>query len=64
MNNSATLKTVFCKKCKKIRTCLDTRNVSKKYVYMCKECCKQEHVLSTCIGCGREGIRVELEKYG
>lgn len=63
MNNSAWLTTTFCRKCKKLRSCLETNSVSN-HRYLCKECAKEEHLISTCINCGREGIASELLKHG
>lgn len=63
MNNSSWLTTTFCRKCKKVRSCLETNAVSE-YRYLCKECAKGEHLTSECISCGREGILQELLKHG
>lgn len=63
MNNSAWLTTTFCRKCYRLRSCLETNNVST-HRYLCKECAKEEHLISTCINCGREGIASELLKHG
>lgn len=63
MNNSAMLTTTFCRKCKKIRSCLETNGVSN-YRYLCKECSKEEHLIGACVHCGKEGIATELLKHG
>lgn len=55
--------TTFCRKCKKLRGCLDTINFSE-YRYLCKECAQEENLLSTCRTCGREGISKLLSKQG
>lgn len=55
--------TTLCRKCKKLRGCLDTHNVSG-YRYLCKECAAEEDLVSICRNCGREGISKELTKQG
>ena len=63
MNHSSLLTTTFCRKCKKLRSCLETNTVST-YRFLCKECGKEEHLIGQCINCGREGIDSELLKHG
>lgn len=63
MNHSSLLTTTFCRKCKKLRSCLETHTVST-YRFLCKECGKEEHLIGQCINCGREGIYSELLKHG
>ena len=55
--------TTFCRKCKKLRGCLDTHSVSG-YRYLCKECAAEEQLVSACRSCGREGILKLLNKQG
>ena len=63
MNNSSMLTTTFCRKCRKLKSCLETNSVSN-YRYLCKECAKNEDLISQCISCGREGITTELMDHG
>lgn len=63
MNNSSWLTTTFCRKCKKLKSCLETNSVSN-YRYLCKECAEGEHLISNCISCGREGITSQLMEHG
>lgn len=63
MNNSSILTTTFCRKCKKLRSCLETKSNSN-YKFLCKECAKEEDLISNCISCGREGVASELLKHG
>ena len=62
MNNSSILTTTFCRKCKKLRSCLETKSNSN-YKFLCKECAKEEDLISNCISCGREGVASELLKH-
>lgn len=55
--------TTFCRKCKKLRGCLDTHE-SSEYRYLCKACATEEKVVGTCRSCGREGVEKELNKQG
>lgn len=64
MNNSCIVVLTFCRKCHKLRNCLETNNVSDDYKFLCKQCAREEVKTETCIGCGREGIRSELEEHG
>lgn len=63
MNNSAILTTTFCRKCKKLRSCLESNTVSN-HKFLCKKCADNDGVLSNCVLCGREGIAKELNKHG
>ena len=62
MNNSSIVTTTFCRKCKKLRSCLET-NVISDYRYLCKQCTKEEDLLVTCINCGREAT-TDILKHG
>ena len=62
MNNSSIVTTTFCRKCKKLRSCLDTNTISD-YRFLCKECTKEEELLLNCIECGREAT-TDILKYG
>ena len=53
MNNSSMVTTTFCRKCHKLRSCLDTKSMSK-YNYLCKDCARGEDLVVECINCGRE----------
>ncbi|MGL5713695.1 MAG: hypothetical protein ACRCX2_11800 [Paraclostridium sp.] len=55
--------TTFCRKCKKLRECLNT-NAYTNYKYLCKECAREEKLLSECRECGREGLKKLLDKQG
>jgi DNA-directed RNA polymerase subunit RPC12/RpoP len=57
------LTTTLCRHCKKLRSCLET-NIVSNYRYLCKECAREENLVSECRSCGREGIYSELEKHG
>lgn len=61
--NATWTTTTFCRKCKKLRSCLDTHNVSE-YRFLCKECAGENDLVGTCRSCGREGISRELNKQG
>lgn len=63
MNNSCLLTTTFCRKCKKLRSCLETNSVSN-YRFLCKECLKEEGISGECRSCGREGVESLLKKHG
>lgn len=63
MNYSSWLTTTFCRKCKKLKSCLETKNISE-YKYLCKDCAKGEDLISNCLECGREGITDELMLHG
>lgn len=63
MNNSSIVTLTFCRRCKKLRNCLETNSVSK-YRFLCKECGREEQLVSECINCGREGISKELLQHG
>lgn len=63
MNNSSILTTTFCRKCKKLRSCLETKSNSN-YKFLCKECAKEDDLIGNCISCGREGIVSGLLKHG
>ena len=62
MNNSSIVTTTFCRKCKKLRSCLETNAISD-YRYLCKQCTKEEDLLVTCINCGREAT-TDILKHG
>ena len=62
MNNSSMVTTTFCRKCHKLRSCLDTKSMSK-YNYLCKECARGEDLVTECINCGREATK-DILKHG
>lgn len=62
MNNSSIVITTFCRKCHKLRSCLETKGVSK-YNYLCKDCARVEDLVVECISCGREATK-DIIKYG
>ena len=62
MNNSSIVITTFCRKCHKLRSCLDTKSMSK-YNYLCKDCARGEDLVIECINCGREST-LEILKHG
>ena len=62
MNNSSIVTTTLCRKCHKLRSCLDTKSMSK-YNYLCKECARTEDLVIECINCGREATK-DILKYG
>lgn len=61
--NATWTTTTFCRKCKKIRSCLDTNSYTN-YRFLCKECAKEEKLMSTCRSCGREGLKKLLDNQG
>lgn len=63
MNNYSYYTTTFCRKCYKLRNCLETNSVSN-YRFLCKECSKEEQLTSECISCGRECISSGLKSHG
>lgn len=63
MNNTSYTTTTFCRKCYKLRSCLDTHNLSN-YRYLCKECAGEEKLVVNCISCGREGTTNMLKHGG
>lgn len=63
MNNSCIVTTTFCRKCKKLRSCLETKGISE-YRFLCKECASEQELVGNCRICGREGIEKELKKHG
>lgn len=50
--------TTFCRKCKRLRSCYSTKQVSE-YSYLCKSCA-YEHI-SVCNNCGRECLSKLLD---
>ena len=62
MNNSSIVTTTFCRKCHKLRSCLDTKSMSK-CSYLCKECARGEDLVIECINCGREATK-DILKHG
>ena len=62
MNNSSIVTTTFCRKCKKLRSCLETRTLSN-YSYLCKECARNQDLIVNCISCGREAT-TDILKHG
>ena len=63
MNNSSIVTTTFCRKCHKLRSCLETKSMSK-YSYLCKSCAKEEDLVVECISCGREATKDILNYSG
>lgn len=63
ISNATWTTTTFCRKCKKIRSCLNTSSYTQ-YTYLCKECADEEKLLSSCRSCGREGLKKLLDKQG
>ena len=63
MNNSSIVTTTFCRKCYKLRSCLDTKSISN-YNYLCKECARVEDLVVKCINCGREATKDILNYSG
>lgn len=63
MNNSSVVTTTFCRKCFKLRSCLETRTVSN-YSFLCKECARSENLVLECIECGREATKDILNYSG
>jgi DNA-directed RNA polymerase subunit RPC12/RpoP len=63
MNNSSIVTTTFCRKCHKLRSCLETKGVSK-YNYLCKECARVEDLVVECINCGREATKDIIKHSG
>ena len=61
MNNSSIVTTTFCRKCKKLRSCLETNSISN-YRFLCKECLREERLNSSCINCGREAT-IDILKH-
>ena len=61
MNNSSIVTTTFCRKCHKLRSCLDTKSMSK-YNYLCKDCARGEDLVIECINCGKEATK-DIIKY-
>ena len=62
MNNSSIVTTTFCRKCYRLRSCLDTKSMSS-YSYLCKSCTREEGLLLECIRCGREATK-DILNYG
>ena len=62
MNNSSIVTTTFCRKCYKLRSCLDTKSISN-YNYLCKDCARGEDLVVECINCSREATK-DIIKYG
>lgn len=62
MNNSSIVTTTFCRKCYKLRSCLDTKRISN-YSFLCKECARDEDLVVECIECGREAT-TDIFKHG
>lgn len=62
MNNSSIVTTTFCRKCKKLRSCLETRTLSN-YSYLCKECARNQDLVIECMNCGREATK-DILNYG
>ncbi len=63
ISNATWTTTTFCRKCKKLRGCLNTKNISN-HSFLCKECAAEEKLISVCRSCGREGIQNLLNKQG
>ena len=63
MNSSCIYVFTFCRKCKKLRDCLETDSVSR-YRFLCKHCLREEGLSGECRSCGREGIESLLRKHG
>ena len=63
MNNSSVVTTTFCRKCFKLRSCLETRTVSN-YSFLCKECARNENLVLECVECGREATKDILNYSG
>ena len=63
MNNSSIVTTTFCRKCKKLRSCLDTKKISN-YSFLCKECARNQDLVIECIECGREATKAILKHGG
>lgn len=62
MNNSSIVTTTFCRKCYKLRSCLDTKKISS-YNFLCKECARNNDLVIECINCGREST-TDILKHG
>ena len=62
MNNSSIVTTTFCRKCFRLRSCLDTKSMSN-YSFLCKSCAKGENLVLECISCGREATK-DILNYG
>ena len=62
MNNSSIVTTTFCRKCKKLRSCLETNAISD-YRFLCKQCTREEDLMVNCINCGREAT-TDILKHG
>ena len=63
MNYSSMVTTTFCRKCYRLRSCLDTKSTSR-YTYLCKECARGEDLVAECINCGREATKDILNHGG
>lgn len=62
MNKSSVLTTTFCRSCKRLRSCLDTKRISN-YSFLCKECARNQDLVIECIECGREST-TDILKHG
>ena len=62
MNNSSIVTTTFCRKCYRLRSCLDTKSMSS-YSYLCKSCTREEGLVFECTSCGREATK-DILNYG
>ena len=62
MNNSSIVTTTFCRKCFRLRSCLDTKSISN-YSFLCKSCARNENLVVECINCGREAT-TDIIKHG
>ena len=62
MNNSSIVTTTFCRKCYRLRSCLETKSMSN-YSYLCKSCARDEDLLYSCISCGIEANK-DILNYG
>lgn len=63
MNGSCLYTFTLCRKCKKLRNCLNVSKYSE-YSYLCKECSKENEMVGQCVSCGREGIQKHLNRHG
>lgn len=63
MNNSSIVTTTFCRKCYRLRSCLETKSISN-YSFLCKSCAREEDLVSECIECGRESTKDILNYSG
>lgn len=50
----------FCRKCKKLRSCLYSTTDS----YICKSCASEKELIQICASCGRECLKNKLENQG